>query len=158
MRKLLGRITLGVVLLAVLGLAWFWLLSPYRTFVIYTGSMGDVIPSRSAVVVHEDHYQVGQVVTFVANGGIVTHRLLDIDSDGNITTKGDANAAEDPFHVPEENIIGGVVAAPQELGLVFEMLKTPSFVVPVAAFVVGVWLMFSPGKRSADGTTVPIAV
>ena len=34
---------------------------PYRVYVVHTGSMSPTIPSRSAVVVREGSYHVGQV-------------------------------------------------------------------------------------------------
>jgi signal peptidase I len=64
---------------------------PYRVYLIHTGSMGKTIPSGSLVVVREHQYHVGQVVTFVENDATVTHRLIAINADGIITTKGDAN-------------------------------------------------------------------
>ena len=55
----------------------------YRVYVIHTGSMSPHIPSGSAVLVHEGHYRVGQVITFTEDGLTVTHRLVSINSERN---------------------------------------------------------------------------
>ena len=72
---------------------------PYRVYVIHTGSMSPAIPSRSAVVVRDGRYHVGQVVTFHENGTLVTHRLVAIHPDGTVDTKGDADRSIDPWHI-----------------------------------------------------------
>jgi signal peptidase I len=108
------------------GGGWFFYASPYKTYVIHTGSMGDTIPSGSAVVVRKDEYHIGQVVSFLSNGGIVTHRLISINADGNITTKGDANSAVDPSHPPVSNIVGGVVASPHFAGRAMVIFRQPT--------------------------------
>ncbi len=89
---------------------------PYRVYIVHTGSMKPTIPSRSAVIVREGKYHVGQVVTFVEDGNVVTHRLMSMSAAGLTTTKGDANRTDDPWHVSKREIIGGVVAAPRQIG------------------------------------------
>ena len=69
---------------------------PYRIFVVHTGSMTPTIPSRSAVIVREGSYHVGQVISFESPNGIVTHRLVARNAQGLLTTKGDANRTADP--------------------------------------------------------------
>ena len=97
----------------------------YKVYVIHTGSMSPTIPSGSAVVVHEGHYHVGQVITFTEDGLTVTHRLVSISAAGLTTTKGDANKTNDPWHVPKSQIIGGVVLAPRDVGYAITYLKDP---------------------------------
>ncbi|MEJ0073446.1 MAG: signal peptidase I [Candidatus Saccharibacteria bacterium] len=89
---------------------------PYRAYIIHTGSMAPTIPIGSAVIVHTDHYHVGQVISFTVDGQTFTHRLLGFDNNGLTITKGDADSTVDPWHVPKDNIIGGVVMAPPYLG------------------------------------------
>ncbi len=98
---------------------------PYRVYVVHTGSMYPTIPPESAVVVREDEYEVGQVISFSVHGEVISHRLVAINPDGTTTTKGDANRTADPWHVPVSNIIGGVVAAPRHLGYLLTYVKTP---------------------------------
>jgi signal peptidase len=112
---------------------------PYRVYVVHTGSMYPTIPPESAVVVREGDYRVGQVVSFVEHGNVVSHRLLAIHPDGTITTKGDANATADPWHVPVSNIIGGVVAAPRHLGYLLTYLKLPTGAASIVLALVCLW-------------------
>lgn len=99
---------------------------PYRLYVVHTGSMSPGIPPESAVVVREGQYRVGDVVSFTEHGSVVTHRLIAIEPDGTIETKGDANRSADPWHVPVTNIIGRVVAAPRRLGYLLMYMRTPA--------------------------------
>ena len=139
--------TIGVVALAALAVtflaAYLAGALPYRAYVVHTGSMGDTIPSRSAVIVHTGEYRIGQVVTFHVNDATETHRLLAIDQDGNITTKGDANRTADPWHPPKSNIVGGVVEAPRRIGwwIVF-VFQTPTGGLSIALFIFALWQCF----------------
>ena len=98
---------------------------PYKVYVIHTGSMTPTIPPKSAVVVREHQYRIGQVVTFTEGGHTVTHRLIAISTSGMTTTKGDADRTVDPWHVPTSQIVGGVVAAPRQVGYWLEYLRNP---------------------------------
>jgi len=79
----------------------------YRTLTVLTGSMSPGMPSGSiAVIARAPAAAVtpGQVLTFrapVDANEIVTHRVISVEHDDNgiiIDTKGDANAAPDPWH------------------------------------------------------------
>lgn len=97
---------------------------PYRVYVIHTGSMTPAIPSRSAVLVHVGSYHVGQVVSFRVHGETVTHRLVAINANGTIVTKGDADQSVDPWRAPRSSIVGGVVLAPHFVGFALLYLRT----------------------------------
>ncbi len=113
---------------------------PYRVYVVHTGSMAPAAPSGSAVIVHLHHYQVGQPVSFTVSGSTITHRLIAINTDGTITTKGDANRAEDPFHARQVDIIGGVVATPTHLGRVLVFLgRTPTGAAGIVLFALALF-------------------
>jgi len=98
---------------------------PFKIYSVRTASMTPTIPSQSVVVVRRNQYKVGQVITFTASGETVTHRLISIDVDGIATTKGDGNTTVDPWAIPEHQIIGGVVAAPRQLGYWMVYLRQP---------------------------------
>jgi signal peptidase I len=118
---------------------------PYKVYVLHTGSMSPTIAPKSAVIVEEHHYHVGQVVTFTEDGQTVTHRLMSINAQGMITTKGDANATADPWHVPKSQIIGGVVATMPEVGYWLEYLKSPLGLASVLLAVLACWQIWSLG-------------
>lgn len=64
---------------------------------------------------------IGEVVTFTQNGGLVTHRVHAAEPDA-VTTKGDANPLADRSPVTDENLVGQV-----------------RYVVPLAAWPWAVW-------------------
>jgi signal peptidase I len=136
-----------VLLVPVLLLACFVVLAtgaaPYKVYVIHTGSMSPTIPSGSAVLVHEGHYRVGQVITFSEDGLTVTHRLVSISSSGLTTTKGDANLTADPWHVPTSQIVGGVVFAPRYVGYVIIYLRSPLGLASVLIAALILWQIWS---------------
>lgn len=116
-------------------------LLPYKVFVVHTGSMTPTIPSKSAVVVEEGEYHVGDVISFREHGVVVTHRLMAIHPNGTITTKGDANRTADPWHVRTSDIIGGVVAAPRLVGFYLTYVKNPIGIVSIVLGLICLWLI-----------------
>ena len=121
---------------------------PYKVYVLHTGSMTPTVPSKSAVIVHENQYHVGQVVTFTEDGQTVTHRLISINAKGLITTKGDANATADPWHPPKSQIIGGVVATVPELGYWLVYLKSPLGAASVLLAMLAIWQIWALGSSA----------
>ncbi|GAB3035694.1 hypothetical protein GCM10027052_12110 [Parafrigoribacterium mesophilum] len=146
-----------VLLLPLLALTMFALVGtgvvPYKVYVVHTGSMMPTIPSRSAVVVQENQYQIGEPISFYLNGGVVTHRLVGISPDGTIDTKGDANATVDPWHVDTSAIIGGVVAAPAELGYWITFFKNPAGLASMLFIVLACWQIWSIAGKSDRNST-----
>jgi signal peptidase len=116
---------------------------PYRIYIIHTGSMIPTIPPRSAVVVRDGVYHVGQVISFESVNGIVTHRLIHREADGMLITKGDANRTADPGQTAPSHVIGGVVLAPRELGYWLVYLKNPAGAASILLTIACVWLIFS---------------
>jgi signal peptidase len=103
---------LGLVVPALLG---------YQRYVIVSGSMSGAY-DRGALVFDEvvpvRDLRVGDVITYrpppgSGPAGLVTHRIVAIEPDGRFRTKGDANAAVDPwtFRLPAERqarVVAGV--------------------------------------------------
>ncbi|GAB3135385.1 signal peptidase I [Marisediminicola antarctica] len=116
---------------------------PYRAYAVLTGSMDPTFASKSLVVVLEDDYRAGQPITFEHNGALVTHRLVTVNPDGSATTKGDANATVDPWTVPAEAIVGGVVAAVPELGYWLVYLRNPVGLVSLGLSALVCWQIWS---------------
>jgi len=74
----------------------------YERYVITGGSMGGSLPRGS--IAYEERVPVtdlrpGDVITYTppGHGGRVTHRIASIGARGGVRTKGDANAARDPW-------------------------------------------------------------
>lgn len=123
---------------------------PYRVFIVHTGSMEPTISSRSAVIVQQHVYRVGQPISFYEQGGVVTHRLVRVNADGTATTKGDANSTADPWTIKTSSIIGGVVASPTELGYWLMYLKNPLGLASVLLSVVVCWQLLALGDRKSE--------
>ena len=72
----------------------------YGTAVVMSGSMEPNLSVGDMVIVQEeDEYAVGDVVVFQSGNSLVIHRIVSIDGDM-ITTRGDANNADDePIHI-----------------------------------------------------------
>lgn len=112
---------------------------PYRVFIVHTGSMEPTISSRSAVIVREHTYRVGQTISFYEQGGVITHRLIRINADGTATTKGDANSTPDPWKLKPSAIIGEVVASPPEVGYWLMYLRNPFGLTSVFISILVCW-------------------
>ena len=144
---LLPLITFGIILAGVLFVVGAF---PYKMYIIYTGSMTPTIPPRSAVIVHEGPVQVGEVVTFRTQAGVVTHRLVKQLPDGTYQTKGDANETVDPGTIRASQIIGSVVAAPRRLGYWLVYFKSPIGLASLIIAIVAIWLLYSLASELAE--------
>lgn len=123
---------------------------PYKFYIMRTGSMTPTIPAKSLVVVRENRYKIGQVISFDLNGEVVTHRLVAINPNGTITTKGDANRTVDPWNVTKSSIIGGVVAAPRMVGFFVKFLTTIPGMLWVFFVAVLWWQLWSYAEENDD--------
>ena len=132
---------------------------PYKLYTVRTGSMGSTIPSRSAVLVRQHDYRLGQVISFRESGSVVTHRFVAENADGTIVTKGDANRTEDPWHPTRASVIGGVVAAPRMVGYWLVYLKNPVgllSIILVALAIAQIWAIAGQADpASPDGGRQP---
>lgn len=105
--------------------AVLFLSSGGRWFVVETPSMGEAAPVGTLVLdlpVDVSTLHVGEVVSFEtdANPGVVyTHRIIAIDADGGIHTRGDINGATDPWTLTQENVIGTPALLVPHLGWLF---------------------------------------
>ncbi len=148
-RRLATAIAVGLLLAALLVVLGSHAL-PYRVYVIHTGSMSPTIPSTSAVLVHVGEYRVGQVVSFETANGVVTHRLIAVESGGAIVTQGDANPTPDPYRLTTRSIVGGVVAAPRTVGYWLVFMKNPLGLTTVLLGALVFWQLWSLASASDD--------
>ncbi len=119
----------------------------YERYVITGGSMGDAVPRGSIAYerrVPVDRLREGDVITYVHRGERVTHRIAAIEHAAGgrqvFRTKGDANAAPDPwrftlpageqpvvrFHVP---LAGYLIAALSIRWLRMLLIGLPALVI-----------------------------
>lgn len=79
----------------------------YKVVSIQGQSMRSAMePGDLAIFIRPDHVEVGDIAVFQVNGSIVTHRIVDIDADGNYVTQGDANPSPDRWDPNEVDIVG----------------------------------------------------
>ncbi len=126
-----------------------------RIYVVHTGSMTPTIPSKSAVLVEKRSYHVGQVISFRESGAVVTHRLVGLNPDGTLITKGDANTTVDPWKTTRADVIGGVVAAPREVGYWLVYLRNPLGAASVLFTVICIGLIWTIAGESSSSLDIP---
>lgn len=92
-----------------------------------------------------DELAVGDVIAFMQNKAVVTHRIIGIETDENgkllFSTKGDANNAEDRNPVSEDDLVGVYMGRIPKVGDFALFLQKPLgmilFVgVPLLAFII----------------------
>lgn len=127
---------------------------PYRVYIVHTGSMEPTISSRSAVIVQQHVYRVGQPISYYEQGGVVTHRLVRMNADGTAITKGDANQTADPWTIKTSAIIGGVIAAPPEIGYWLMYLKNPFGLASILLSIIVCWQLFSFSGHTCETAEV----
>jgi len=122
----------------------------YQTTTMLTGSMAPALPEGALLLdvrVPVSELRPGDVVTFeapVEGRPVVSHRVLAVEShEGRpaLRTKGDANAAPDPWlAVPDGDSAWVVRAAVPGAGTAVRLLREP---VPRAVLVVGLPLLLA---------------
>ena len=164
MRRLFKSVLLALVAMALLAMITIFSLDaagklPYRIYLVHTDSMVQTIRPGSLVLVRENQYHVGQVITFKVNGLIVTHRLIAIHPDGTIVTKGDANRTIDPWSPTKADIIGGVVRTIPVVGyvwfFVFMTWEGPASILLALTFLVLLWVIPRRPKSAARDQPLP---
>lgn len=116
----------GLVLVATLGALALLGLRGHSVYAVTTGSMNPTIPPRSAVVVEKGAVpRIGDVITYDHHGALVTHRLIGINPDGTLQTKGDANETPDAWGTPRSDVVGVVTTHVPQVGYWLVYLRTP---------------------------------
>ena len=122
MVKIIKKILDIILLLTIIIIYTYLVLSKMNKVVIYnikTGSMEDNIHVGDHIlIVKQNDYKIGDVVTYKKDNGYITHRIIKIDQD-KITTKGDANNVEDES-VDKKRIVGKVVYSGKILNIIFK--------------------------------------
>lgn len=102
----------------------------YTYFNIKTGSMEDTINIDDYVFVKvSNDIKENDIVSYVQDGKVVTHRIIRFEDDGTVITKGDANNTEDD-PIEKEQIIGPVVKVGKQYGVVLKVITEPTVIVP----------------------------
>lgn len=135
-------------LIVYLGLIGIFTLAKYtersngvRVATITTNSMNPSITSGTLIVSKPNKiYKVTDIIAYkeinpstkTETGRIITHRIVEVKSDG-FVTKGDANEFPDPGEVKREQVLGSVFLVVPNLGFLDIIVRTiPGFLIFVA--------------------------
>lgn len=132
LRNILFNI-LAILTVIAVGAVAFSLVTGNKGYAVTSDSMADSFVRGDAVFskpVSFDDLRVGDVITVkVGNSGYFTHRIVDIDTDKRtVTTKGDANDAEDPMPTKENQIVGKVSFSVPFLGYLSILFMGKSYI------------------------------
>ena len=113
--------------------------SMYPTF-----ETGDVV-----VIVPQDKYEIGDIVAFQDGSMVVTHRIIDVNENGDFVTKGDlpSNAVDD-LPLKEIYIYGKVVKKFDNVGPIIRVIKSP--VVSVIILIIAALLFVLSAKKEKE--------
>ena len=100
----------------------------YEIYHVITGSMEPEIPVGSIIYVEKvvpRELQTDDIIAFHSRDSVITHRVVQNNSvEGEITTKGDANAGEDMNAVAYNDVIGRVAKHYPMLGALMELYSS----------------------------------
>ena len=101
----------------------------YESYVIKTNSMEPTIDINDVIItkkVKEEEIKVQDIITFVKDKEVITHRITKIETENDIkkyTTKGDNNNIEDSFKITYDNIAGKHILTIPKLGKIVKVLE-----------------------------------
>lgn len=158
MRKILNFITtvIFVILIAFAGVLLAPRIFGVQPMAVLSGSMEPTYHVGSLIYVKEgvskDDIEIGDPITFKINDEtIVTHRVVEIDAEGNYITKGDANEANDGGSVSFANVVGMPVFTIPYLGFLASYATTKTgLIILVTAILVILLLTFLPDLLGMD--------
>jgi signal peptidase I len=136
-----GLIVLAIVVAALCG---------WRGFVVATPSMGTAAPVGTLVLtapVRIDAVERGDIITFRPTAGRTsyTHRVVAITPEG-LRTKGDINAAQDPWTITQDQLVGRSVALIPAAGWAVRAL--PWLLVGIGGLLIASQAVGNPMVRS----------
>lgn len=116
--------------------------------IFLSGSMSPAIETGDLALVHEQSaYKVGDIVTYIQNETLITHRIIEIQQDGTVILQGDANnTPDDPIYL--DMIEGKTVLTIPYVGTVLQYMKTPYVMAGIAgiAVLIALW----PAKEEEE--------
>lgn len=126
----------------------------YKGYIVTSGSMEPSFSPGDYIIVKNESFsdlENGDVVTFVADESIVTHRVTEVTADG-LTTKGDANEYEDSMFVSVESYIGRLEWILPAFGSFILFLQQP-FIFPLMILIFGGYVIFLYMTSNKEETT-----
>ena len=148
MGKIIGRIFMIILGLAIAGLAFIYFMDGYNLYLVRSESMtpainmGDLIITGPANNQINGEVKAGTVVTYEYGKELVTHRVQSIDGNA-LVTKGDAVEDPDPWAVSMSDVRGIYLFKIPFVGYVLNFIHTKlgwflTIIIPGALLVL--WL------------------
>lgn len=158
MRKICNFITtvIFVILIAFAGVLLVPRVFGIQPMAVLSGSMEPTYHVGSLVYVKEgiskDDIEVNDPITFkISEDTVVTHRVVEIDAEGNYITKGDANEANDGGNVNFSNVVGMPIFTIPYLGFLATYATSQTgLIILVTAILVILLLTFLPDLLGMD--------
>lgn len=125
----------------------------YRTemYIIETSSMEPTFKQDSVVLVDKkynyDRIKVGDIIAYDNSYKIIIHRVMQIDTDGTILTRGDANTQMDGSHATKQNYLGKYICNFTILGKFIIFLRSPGGLVAIIVVVILLYLLKKPYRK-----------
>lgn len=116
----------------------------YSSLIVSTGSMSGTIEEGDLIIIRDtDDYKIGDIVTFFQDGDDIptTHRIYNIDENGNWKTRGDANNSYDKRSITNDEIIGEVVLVIPYVGTFIDWAVEGGGLI----YIVGIFLILGLG-------------
>ena len=116
----------------------------YSSLMVATGSMSGTIEEGDLIIIRDtDDYKIGDIVTFFQDGDDIptTHRIYNIDENGNWKTRGDANNSYDKRSITNDEIIGEVVLVIPYVGTFIDWAVEGGGLI----YIVGIFLILGLG-------------
>lgn len=148
--RLLGSLILAMVIVVCAPLSAPRLFG-YEMFTVVSGSMEPEIAVGSLTVVKPTEpaeLQARDVVAYASGDTVITHRVMENHVvEGELITKGDANADVDLSPIAYDSVIGKVVFVIPMLGTIGELISTIIGKIYVAGFILAAALFFVLASR-----------
>lgn len=145
-----------VILIALVGILFIPKAFNIQPTAVLSGSMEPTYPVGSLIFVDhnisKDSIEVGDAITFkISEDTLVTHRVVEIDTNGGYVTKGDANETNDGEAVMFENVVGMPKFTIPYLGYIAAYATTKSgMIILITIILVLVLLTFIPDWIASD--------
>ena len=154
-KKVFGWIGTGLLTLLVVMASWLCFdkfvlkhrvpsIFGYSSLMVATGSMSGTIEEGDLIIIRDtDDYKIGDIVTFFQDGDDIptTHRIYNIDENGNWKTRGDANNSYDKRSITSDEIIGEVVLVIPYVGTFIDWAVEGGGLI----YIIGIFLILGLG-------------
>lgn len=121
----------------------------YSIFEIATGSMEPTLNVKDLIIVKiTKDVSVNDIVTYIEEDNLITHRVISINGD-NLTTQGDANNSIDN-NIIKDAIIGKTVYVIKKGGLIREVFLTPRNIIIITITLLLISISTTSIKNKKD--------